>query len=131
MQKRDYIITLTVILLIIISAFAALVIKEQNHQGKTGDKVISVTIVNQDKTQKLFKISTDSKTLGGALLQRNLVTPEEYKDGFYTQINGIRADYKLDGAWWCFTKNGEELSEGVNQHYIKDGDCFEITHTPA
>ena len=131
MQKRDYIITLTAILLIIISAFVALVIKDKNHQGKTGDKVISVTIVNQDKTQKLFKISTSSKTLGGALLQRNLVTAEEYKDGFYTYINGIRADYKLDGAFWRFTQNGEELPTGANNHYIKDGDCFEITHTPA
>ena len=130
MQKRNYIIILSLILVIIISAFSRLILKQENQVQK-GDKVISVTIINEDKTQKLFKISTDSKTLGGALLQRNIVTPEEYKNGFYTQINGIRADYKLDGAWWCFTQNGEELIKGANYHYIKDGDCFEITHTPA
>ncbi len=128
MQKRNYIIILSLILVIIISAFAALMVKQEN-KAPMGDKVISVTIVNKDKTQKLFKISTDSKTLGGALLQRNLVTIDEYKTGFYTYINGIRADYNLDGARWCFTKNGEEILEGANKLNIKDGDRFEITYT--
>jgi hypothetical protein len=131
MKKKGLIIALALVLVVIIAAFATLIIKHNNNDVEPGDKVISVTIVNADKTQKLFKISTDAENLGDALLQRNLVTEEEHKTGFYTYINGVRADYTLDGAWWCFTKGGEEVMKGANDLAIADGDSFEITHTPA
>ena len=131
MKKKGLIIALALVLVVIIAAFATLIIKQNNNNVEHGDKVISVTIVNADKTQKLFKISTDAENLGDALLQRNLVTEEEHKTGYYTYINGVRADYTLDKAWWCFTKGGEEVMKGANDLAIADGDCFEITHTPA
>lgn len=130
MKKKGLIIALSLVLVVIIAAFATLIIK-QNNDVDYGDKVISVTIVNADKTQELIKISTDAENLGDALLQRNLVTEEEHQTGFYTYINGVRADYTLDGAWWCFTKSGETMMTGANDTSITDGDCFEITHTPA
>ena len=130
MKKKGLIIALALVLVVIIAAFATLIIKQKDNV-EYGEKVISVTIVNADKTQKLFKISTDAENLGDALLQRNLVTEEEHKTGFYTYINGVRADYTLDGAWWCITKDGEETSFGANKLPIADGDSFEITHTPA
>ena len=129
MQKRNFIILLALILVVITLAFASIMTKQKNEVPK-GDKVISVTIINKDKTQKLFKISTTSKTLGGALLQRNLITAEEYKTGNYTFINGIRADSELDGGYWRFTKSGEIINITINDVNIKDGDCFEITYTP-
>ena len=131
MKKKGLIIALALVLVVIIAAFATLIIKQNNNNVEHGDKVISVTIVNADKTQKLFKISTDAENLGDALLQRNLVTEEEHKTGFYTYINGVRADYTLDKAWWSFTQDGEMMTVGANDAPITDGDCFEITHTPA
>lgn len=130
MKKKGLIVALSIVLVVIIVAFAALIIKEKDNV-QTGEKIISVTIVNKDKTQKLFKISTDAENLGDALLERNLVTEAEHKTGYYTVINGIRADYTLDKAWWCFTQNGEMTTVGANDLPIKDGDSFEITHTPA
>lgn len=130
MKKKGLIVALSIVLVVIIAAFAALIIKEKDNV-QTGEKTISVTIVNKDKTQELFKISTDAENLGDALLERNLVTEAEHKTGYYTVINGIRADYTLDKAWWCFTQNGEMTTVGANDLPIKDGDSFEITHTPA
>lgn len=130
MKKKGLIVALSIVLVVIIAAFAALIIKEKDNV-QTGEKIISVTIVNKDKTQELFKISTDAKNLGDALLERNLVTEAEHKTGYYTVINGIRADYTLDKAWWCFTKGGEMTTVGANDLPITDGDSFEITHTPA
>ncbi len=96
-----------------------------------GEKNITVTVVYEDKTQKEFEISTDAENLGDALYEQKLVTVEEYKTGFYNTIDGVRADYALDKAWWCITKGGEMTTKGANDLIIADGDCFEITHTPA
>ncbi len=100
-------------------------------QVQQGEKNITVTVVYEDKTQKEFEITTDAENLGDALLEEKLVTEEEHKTGFYNTINGVRADYTLDKAWWCFTKGGEMTTVGANDLTIADGDSFEITHTPA
>ncbi len=92
---------------------------------------ITVKVIAADKTEKAFNIETDKKNLGDALLEEGLVTEDEHKSGFYTYIDGVRADYNKDGAWWCFTKGGETVMVGANELEIADGDTFEITNTPA
>lgn len=92
---------------------------------------ITVTVVAKDKTEKVFNIETDKKNLGDALFQEGLVTEDEHKSGFYSYIDGVRADYTLDKSWWSFTKGGETVMVGANDLRIADGDKFEITNTPA
>lgn len=130
MKKKGLIITLSIILVAIIAVFGALIITHRDNFQK-GDKDITVTVVYKDKTEKTHEISTDAENLGDALLEKGLVTEEEHKTGFYVTIDGVRADYTLDKAWWCFTKGGEMTTVGANDLPITDGDSFEITHTPA
>ena len=92
---------------------------------------ITVKVIAADKTEKTFTIETGKKNLGDALLEKGLVTEDEHKSGFYTYIDGVRADYNKDGAWWCFTKGGESVMVGANELEIANGDTFEITNTPA
>ncbi len=92
---------------------------------------ITVKVIAADKTEKSLFITTAKKNLGDALLEAGLVTEDEHKSGFYTYIDGVRADYNKDGAWWCFTKGGETVMIGANELEIADGDTFEITNTPA
>jgi len=101
------------------------------QKASQGEKNITVTVVYAEKTNKKFEISTTAENLGDALLQEKIVTEEEHKTGFYTTIDGVRADYTLDKAWWCITKNGEMTTAGANDLSIADGESFEITHTPA
>lgn len=130
MKKKGLIITLSVILVVIIVVFGALLAISKPDFQK-GDKDITVTVVYEDKTQKEFEISTDAENLGDALLENGIVTEEEHKAGYYNTIDGIRAEYALDGAWWCVYKDGEMTTVGANDLPIEDGDSFEIEHTPA
>ena len=130
MKKKGLIITLSVILVAIIAVFGALLVIGKPDFQK-GEKDINVTIVYEDKSEKKFEISTDAENLGQALFEKGLVTEEEYKAGYYQHIDGVRADYTLDKAWWCVTKGGEMTTVGANDLPIADGDSFEITHTPA
>ncbi len=130
MKKKGLIITLSVILVAIIAVFGALLAMGKLDFSE-GDKDITVTVVYEDKTQKQFEISTDAVNLGDALLEEGLVTEAEHSSGYYQHIDGVRADYTLDKAWWCVTKGGEMTTAGANELPIADGDSFEITHTPA
>lgn len=130
MKKKGLIITLSVVLVVIVAVFGTL-LAIGKLDFKDGDKDITVTVVYENKSEKKFEISTDAKNLGDALFEEKLVSEEEHKTGFYTVIDGVRAEYNQDKAWWCITKSGEMTTAGANDLPIADGDSFEITHTPA
>lgn len=130
MKNKKLIGLLTGILLVVIVAFAVIMVKNKPETQK-GEKEILVTVVYEDKSEKEFRIDTDAEFLGDALFEEKLIKEDEYKSGYYTYIDGVRADYNEDGAWWCVTKGGEMTDKGMNELPVTDGDEFEITHTPS
>ena len=92
-----------------------------------GDKLISVSIVHGDGSEKRFDIETDAETLRSALEQEGLISGSESEYGlFVTQADGETADETLQ-QWWCITKGGETVTTGVDDTMIADGDSYEIT----
>ncbi len=139
MKNTKILTKLSALALVVLMTFMSLVAcgtadtNSDNNSGSVETKTISitVTVVAKDKTEKVFNIETEKKTLGDALFEEGLVTEAEHKSGFYSYIDGVRADYTKDKSWWCFTKGGETVMVGANDLKIADGDTFEITNTPA
>ena len=130
------IVALALVALMAVFTLSACQSVDTNSDNLSGSResktiTITVTVVAKDKTEKVFNIETDKKTLGDALFEQGLVKESEYKSGFYSYIDGVRADYTLDKCWWSFTKGGETVMIGANDLKIADGDKFEITNTPA
>lgn len=130
------ILVLALVVLMTVFSFAACGKSDTKPETNSGTEEaqsisITVTVVAKDKTEKVFNIETEKKTLGDALFEEGLVNEEEYKAGFYSYVDGVRADYNKDGSWWCLTKGGKEVFTGFNDTKITDGDKFEITNTPA
>ena len=46
-------------------------------------------------------------------------------------VNGVRADYEADGAYWSFCVNGEYCNYGIDTQPVEDGDVFSIVYTSA
>ena len=44
-------------------------------------------------------------------------------------VNGEKAVYEEDGAYWGFTVNGEYCNYGIAEQPVADGDEFEIVYT--
>jgi hypothetical protein len=90
-----------------------------------GAKTITVSVVTDDET-KDFKISTDEEFLRGALEQENLISGTESEYGLFVDtVNGYKVDDSKN-EWWCFKKDGVDLTTGVDDAPIADGDSFEI-----
>ena len=85
---------------------------------KAGEKAITVTI------------NTDATNLEDALLGAGLVEGEEGAYGLYIKkVNGILADYDIDGAYWAMYQNGEYLTSGAKDTAITSGDRFTLEYT--
>lgn len=92
---------------------------------------ITLEVVGPDGTSKEFAISTDPKNnLRQALEAEGLIAGDESEFGLYVKVvNGITADYDVDGSWWGLYKDGEMLMTGVDSTPIADGDHFEFIYS--
>ena len=103
------------------------------HSGSDTEKLIAITVdvIHGDGSTKSFDIScADGATLRAALESIDLVDGDESEFGLYVKVvDGERADYDADGAYWGFTQNGEYMMSGVDTTIVADGDKFEIKYT--
>ena len=129
MKNKKLVLAMSAGLIILIALFSALFILSRPNTEQ-GSKQIGVTVVFADKSEKEYTIKTDAEYLADALLEEKIIE-EKSKDGMYTVIAGERADYTLDGSWWCLSVNGEMASVGINDQPITDGENYELTNTPS
>ena len=127
-------------LIIALIAFAALVAVvagiwfATRPETTDGEKAFTLTVVHKDGSSKDFTYQTDEEYLRGALeeLDGLTITGTESEYGLMIEtVNGIRAVYDKDGAYWSYNVNGEYSNYGVDSQPVNDGDKFEIIYTPA
>ena len=129
MKNKKLILGMSAGLIVLIALFSAIFILSRPNTEE-GSKQIGVTVVFADKSEKEYTIKTDAEYLADALIEEKIIK-EKSKDGMYTVIDGERADYTLDGSWWCLTVNGEMASVGINDQPLLDGENYELTNTPS
>ena len=96
----------------------------------SGSKTITVTVKDHEGKAVVFTIKTDANTVGDALLENELIAGDQGAYGMYVKVvNGLRADYDKDKAYWGFNINGEMAMTGVDQTELTDGGVYELVYT--
>ena len=94
-----------------------------------GAVTVKVEVAAGDKSIT-FTVHTDKKNLGDALTENKLVSGDDSEYGLYIkEVNGIKADYDTDKAYWAISKDGEYLQTGADSTEIADGEHYELTYT--
>lgn len=92
------------------------------EQVQTAEKSFTFEVVDKNGNTETFDITTDQSTVGEALLEEGLIAGENGQYGLYvTEVNGIVADYNVDGTYWAFYIDGEYASSGVDTTDVTDG----------
>lgn len=82
-------------------------------------------VVDAEGVETTFDITTDKATVGEALLDEKLIEGEDSEYGLYVKtVNGITADYNVNGTYWAFYVNGEYASAGVDSTEVVDGATY-------
>ena len=94
-----------------------------------GAKTLKIK-VEADGKSVVFTIKSDKETVGEALLEHSLIAGDQGDYGLYVKVvNGIKADYDTDKAYWSFNKNGEYMMSGVDTTNFADGEQYELVYT--
>ena len=95
-----------------------------------GATTFDFTVEDLDGTKTQFKIHTDEKTVGAALIAVDLLKGEDGPYGLYVhEVNGIRAVYEEDGSYWAFYVNGEYGMTGVDMTDIEPDTAYAFVKT--
>ena len=94
-----------------------------------GERALVVEVTADEKTVT-FTVKTDRATVGEALLDCELISGEVGQYGLYVkEVNGIVADYDVDGAYWAFYVNGEYAMTGVDTTEITEGVVYQLVRS--
>ena len=95
-----------------------------------GVKEITVEAAHSDGSVKSFTYKTSEEYLGAVLLSDGLAEGEQGEYGLYiTSVDGERAVYEEDGAYWALYRNGEYAVSGADTTPIADGDVLRPEYT--
>lgn len=120
--------------LIAVIALLAVVYFVFREKPVEGSKGITIEVVNKTEETTEYQVRTDAEFLRQAMEETEGLTFSGTESEFgmmVDTVNGERADYTLDGAYWSFYVNGEYCNYGIDSQPVMDGDAFSIVYTPA
>lgn len=99
-----------------------------------GAKEVEITVVSKDGEKTEYQIDTDAEYLQQAMDEAKeeglTYSGTEGEFGLMVDtVNGEKAVYEENGAYWGFTVNGEYCNYGIAEQPVADGDEFEIVYT--
>lgn len=97
---------------------------------QAADKLVDVVVIDNTGSVTAYTVGTDALYLRQVMEQAEGLT-FEMEDGMVHTVNGLRADYVLDGAYWGFFVNDQYCSYGIEQQPVENGDVFSIVYTLA
>lgn len=119
-------------LLILLVLAMVLVYVKFSDKPVEGSKSITIEVVNSKVESVKYELKTDAKYLAEAMDEAEGLEYEAV-DGPYglnvQTVNGERAVYEEDGAYWGFFVNDEYCNYGISEQPVNDGDYFKIEYT--
>ena len=97
--------------------------KENTTLGE-GEKSFSL-VVSYKENSITITVKTNEKNLGDALYSLNIINDP----AFFDTVNGIKADWNADKAYWALLIGGEFASVGASEVEIKGGENFKLVYT--
>ena len=89
-----------------------------------GSKTVKIT-VEAENQYIIITLKTDKAKLGDALYSEGLINDAS----FFNVLNGIKADWDKDQAYWAFYQGEEYMMAGVNDTAISGGESYRFVYT--
>ena len=122
--------------MVLISAMAlsATACNGQENGGETDtvseERTFTLVVKDADGEETSLGVTSNKIYVGAALLAQGIIEGDSGPFGLYIKkVNGILADYDVNGAYWAFYVNGEYATSGVDTTKIEDGATYSLVYT--
>ncbi len=126
-----------VVLLAVLAALFAVVYLNNRPAPQQGTKAYSLTVVDDQGTEKAYSGKTDAEFLAGLMDELKAAGDFTYEGSesdyglFIESVNGLGANYDENGSYWAIYVNGEYGMYGADAQPVADGDSFSLVYEIA
>lgn len=127
---------LVVLIVAMLGIYGNYVPKKQEGQQTASEaqKAISIAVIDEAGKTTTYEWSTEAETLQQAMEEaKSQGFTYEGEEGEYGlmvhTVNGQKAVYAENGAYWSFYVNDEFCMYGISEQPVNDGDAFSIRYT--
>ena len=127
-------IIITACALVVAAGVFALVYFLNKPKAEEGTKAYTFVVVDDKGASKEYTGKTDTQFLKGLMDELKAKGDFTYEgtDGEYglyiDSVNGLKADYNVDKAYWAIYVNGEYGQLGADTQPVNDGDSFKLAY---
>jgi len=98
----------------------------------SGSTAFTFIMIDGEENVTSWNVKTNESTVGDALLEVGLIEGTVSDFGLMvSHVNGIRADFNEDSAWWAFYIDDEMAMAGVDATEIEEGVIYAFIYSPA
>ena len=120
---------IVIVLLVVIAALVAVYCLTR-PETFAGQKRFTLEVVHSDGTTKEIACKSHLEYVGEALQKEGIIEGEEGPYGLYIQVvDGEKAVFEEDGAYWGFFIDGEYAMTGIDQTPIEEGKVYTLAYT--
>jgi len=120
-----------VIIMVAVIAMMAVMFMTFRAKPVQGSKEIVIEVVDNAQKTTTYELKTDAEYLEQAMNEAEGLTYSGTEGPYGLMIdtvNGVVADYSVDGGYWSFYVNGEYCNYGISEQPVLDGDVFTIKY---
>ncbi len=129
MKKQTWI---AIVVLAVVAALLVGVFVLTRPGAYWGPKSFTLEIVHGDGTTKTLAVTANEEYLGEYLDNEGIIEGAEGPYGMYiAKVEGEKAVYEEDNAYWAFYVDGEYASLGVDQTPIENGRVYKLAYEAA
>lgn len=128
-NKKPFIAVGALVLLI---AVLAAVYAAFGAKPVAGSKAVTIEVISQSQECTVYELKTDAEFLRQAMEETEGLTFSGAESSYglmVDTVNGEKADYNANGAYWAFFVNDAYCQYGIDTQPVVDGDIFTIAYT--
>lgn len=135
MKKNNNKLIAAAVLVIVAIAVLVGVYFAFGPKAATGSKSVTLEVVDNNGESKMYDTKTDAEFLAGLMDELAETGKFSYQGdkseyGIYINtVNGVTADYNVDGSYWAIYVNGDYGMYGADSQPVADGDAFKLEYT--
>lgn len=131
-KTNKKLIVLACVLLAALIAFFALIYYFASPKPTQGAKSLTIEVVDDKAETESYPLHTDAEYLRQAMEETEGLTFSGTESDYglmVDTVNGLTADFSVDGSYWAIYVNGEYAMYGIDTQPVADGDTFRIVYT--
>lgn len=125
-------IAIAVVILAVVAVIFGAIYMKFAPKASAGAKTITVEVIDDKEASTTYTVNTDAEYLRQVLEETEGLTVEGEESEYglvVNTVNGVTADYNVDGSYWAFYVDDAYCNYGVDEQPVEDGQAYRIVYT--